>query len=293
MEGISQDVINSELLLFDPIRVNRGTQQIQWVEYRPVNQLSDNSPIEVCVPGTGSKYIDLKRSRLYVKACIKKGDLKDMDEKDYVAPCNLFLQSLFSQVDVYLQQKLVSSGAAGHPYRAMFDTLLNFGPPALESQFQSQLFYKDTGGAMDYASKEDTDINQGFVNRQMLTRLSQSVDMEGPVYADLMQMDRYLLNGCELRLKFHQSSNPFSYSGSYSLNPFNFHHFLCNFLSVSIDGMSVPGKPITPKFSKDKGQHYITAYQSLFAGLKNEDLDEGIYTNRLDYGQGYTIYIYD
>ena len=33
--------------------------------------------------------------------------------------------------------------------------------------------------------------------------------MEGPVYADLMQMDHYLLNGCELRLKFHQSSDPF------------------------------------------------------------------------------------
>ena len=33
--------------------------------------------------------------------------------------------------------------------------------------------------------------------------------MEGPVYADLMQMDRYLLNGCELRLKFHQSSDQF------------------------------------------------------------------------------------
>ena len=47
--------------------------------------------------------------------------------------------------------------------------------------------------------------------------------------------------------------NGATYSGSYSLNPFNFHHFLCNFLSVSIDGMSVPGKPITPKCSKDKG----------------------------------------
>ena len=299
-----------------------------------------------------------------------------MGEKDYVAPCNLFLQTLFSQVDVYLQQKLVSSGAAGHAYRAMFDTLLNFGPPALESQFQSQLFYKDTGGAMDSASEDATEINQGFVNRQKLTGLSQSVDMEGPVYADLMQMDRYLLKGYELRLKFHQSSDPFrlitkaekpdfkvvlqdvifkacmvtvspevimahaatlmkspalypyirtelkafavpkgsyhdlylgnipncvviamvtgaTYSGSYSLNPFNFQPFLCNFLSVSIDGMSVPGKPLTPKFSKDKGHNYITAYQSLFAGLKKEDLDEGIYTNRLDYGQGYTIYVYD
>ena len=80
MEGISQDVINSELLLFDPIRVNIGAQQIQWVEYRPINQLSDNSPVEIYVPGTGSKYIDLKRARLYVKACIKKGNLQDLGE---------------------------------------------------------------------------------------------------------------------------------------------------------------------------------------------------------------------
>ena len=72
MEGISQDVVNSELLLFDPIRVNRGAEQIQWIEYRPINQLSDDSNVEICVSGTGSQYMDLKRSRLYVRACIKK-----------------------------------------------------------------------------------------------------------------------------------------------------------------------------------------------------------------------------
>ena len=49
-----------------------------------------------------------------------------------------------------------------------------------------------------------------------------------------------------------------AYSGSYNLNPFNFHHYLCNFLSVSIDGQSVPGNPITPKFGKEKGQNYIS-----------------------------------
>ena len=163
MEGISQDVVNSELLLFDPVRINRGAEQIQWIEYRPINQLSDEVPIEICIPGTGSQYMDLKRSRLYVKACIKKQDLKDLDDKDYVGPFNLFLQTLFSQVDVYLQQRLCSSGAAGHPNRAMFDTLLNFGPPALESQFQSQLFYKDTGGAMENVGKDEVDYNQGFI----------------------------------------------------------------------------------------------------------------------------------
>ena len=84
-----------------------------------------------------------------------------------------------------------------------------------------------------------------------------------------------------------------AYSGSYNLNPFNFRHYLCNFLSISTDGQSVPSKPLAPKFSKAKGQNYISAYQSLFAGLRKEDLDEGIYTNRLDYGQGYTIFVYD
>ena len=33
--------------------------------------------------------------------------------------------------------------------------------------------------------------------------------MEGPIYADIMQMDRYLFNGVKLRLKLHQSSNGF------------------------------------------------------------------------------------
>ena len=45
---------------------------------------------------------------------------------------------------------------------------------------------------MDSLSKEDTDIKQGFVNCQKLTRLNHSVDIEGLVYADSKQMNRYL-----------------------------------------------------------------------------------------------------
>ena len=74
----------------------------------------------------------------------------------------------------------------------MFNTLLNLGPPAFESQFQAQLCYKDTAGAMDSVSKEETDIKQSFVNRQKLTRLNHPVGMKGPVYADSKQMNRYL-----------------------------------------------------------------------------------------------------
>ena len=160
------------------------------VEYRPINELSDNSPVEICVPQTGSKHIDLRRPRLYVKACIKKGNFQDLDEKDYVDPCNLFLQTLFLQVDAHLQQKLVSSGTAVHVYGAMFDKLLNL----------TTILQRYRRGS---ASEDDTEINQGFVSWQKLTGVGQSADMEGSVYAESMQTDRYLLNGCELRMKFH------------------------------------------------------------------------------------------
>ena len=68
---------------------------------------------------------------------------------------------------------------------------------------------------------------------------------------------------------------------------------MTNFISVSTDGVSVPAKPLQPKFSSDKGPNYITAYQSLFAGLRKKDLDEGIYTTRNDYHKGYCIYVFD
>ena len=37
-------------------------------------------------------------------------------------------------------------------------------------------------------------------------------------------------------------------NGSYSLNPFNFHHFYCNFIAFRNDGLQMPGKGYRPDF---------------------------------------------
>ena len=59
------------------------------------------------------------------------------------------VQSLFSQVDMYFQQKLVSS-STNYPYKAMMDVLLNFGQDATSTQLQTQLCYADTLVSMDH-----------------------------------------------------------------------------------------------------------------------------------------------
>ena len=62
--------LNSELMLFQPPVVNEGIEYLQWIECRPVNQITEDGSIDIHVKASGSQYLDLQRSRLYVKAKI-------------------------------------------------------------------------------------------------------------------------------------------------------------------------------------------------------------------------------
>jgi hypothetical protein len=105
--------------------------------------------------------------QLYIKAKIKAGDGEDLEAEDQIAPQNLFLQSLFSQVNVSLNDKLITPSATTYPYRAMIETLLNFGPAAKQSQMTSGLYYKDTPGKMEVLNPlaVDANANMGLKKR--------------------------------------------------------------------------------------------------------------------------------
>ena len=134
--------INSELMLFQPSVIYEGAEYLQWIECRPINQISEDSSIDLRMKASGSQYLDLQRSVLCVKAKILKEDGTNLDPAaDKVIPINLFMQSLFSQVDVYFQQKLVSSSGTNYPYKAMMDVLLNFSQDATSTQLPHRLNY--------------------------------------------------------------------------------------------------------------------------------------------------------
>jgi hypothetical protein len=68
------------------------------------------------------------------------------------------MHSLFSDVSVSLNEKLVSPPTGVYPYRAYIETLLSYGQAAIESQLTGVMWYKDTLGQQD---KRTTD-NKGF-----------------------------------------------------------------------------------------------------------------------------------
>ena len=54
----------SELELFSVPLTQTAIESFQWVEYRPITSLSDSSPIEFVITGSGEEYVDLSESYL-------------------------------------------------------------------------------------------------------------------------------------------------------------------------------------------------------------------------------------
>ena len=84
-------------------------EQGNWVEFHLVTTLSDGSPIKFDVSSTGDDYIDFANTMLYVKAKVTKANGENLDDGAKAATANLFLHSLFSQVNISLNGTLINS----------------------------------------------------------------------------------------------------------------------------------------------------------------------------------------
>ena len=80
---------------------------------------------------------------------ITAADGTNIAEVAAIGPVNLLMYSLFSQIDVALNDKLVSPSTNTYAYRAYLETLLNYEKEAKESQLTSVMWYKDTAGKVD------------------------------------------------------------------------------------------------------------------------------------------------
>lgn len=197
-----------ELALFSTPPTNSGIQRTQWINYFPVSQSLSDGPIEYYIAPNSIHYVDLFRTKLHVKAKIELVSGAKLGPNDKVAFVNLPLHSLWSQVDVYLQQQAVSTGVgSNYPIKAYLETLFGYGEDAKESKLTSALYYADSGNSDE--TDPITGSNIGLVQRWTHTKNSAVVDMQGHIHHDLCSQRRLILNSTAIGLKFWQSKDPF------------------------------------------------------------------------------------
>lgn len=202
------EALPSELSLFSVPPSQTAVEKTYFQGVRSTSHVNGSAPMEFIIIGqNGMEFLDHKHSKLYIKVRILHSDGKTLDVSTLkVGPTNPLFYSMFSQVDVSLQGKLITSTTSHYPYKVMIHTLLNYGTNANASQLTSIMWVKDTPGHMDDADIENTS-NYGLSRRYL--QGSKSVDMEGPILHDLFQLDRFLLNQAAVSVKLYRTRPDF------------------------------------------------------------------------------------
>ncbi|XP_067435528.1 uncharacterized protein F54H12.2-like [Thunnus thynnus] len=204
----SAECTMAELDLFSAPMTQLSIDEKLYTEIMPLSAITDGGPIEFFIPGDGEKYLDLNDTLLHLRVKITNADGTDLPDNAAVGLVNYPLNTIFSQCDIILGDRLISQSSATHPYRAMIETLLNYSEETLKSQFSAGLFYKDTADAMD-SIVPINGPNRGLNKRAAFSANSREVHLLGALHTDILFSERLLLNSVDMRIKLTRASDTF------------------------------------------------------------------------------------
>ena len=204
----SCESVHTGLDLFSLPPTQTAVQDGLWVEYHPLATLAPNAPIEFTISGAKADYIDLSNTYLHLKANVLRNDgTRPPADAPNFAPVNYWMHSLFSQVDVLLNDTLVTPSENTYPYRAYIESTLNYGREAKDTHLTSALYYQDKAGQFNTLNPNN---NPGFSKRRQHTLEGREVDMMGRLHCDIFHQERYMLNGVDVKVRLIPSKSVFN-----------------------------------------------------------------------------------
>ncbi|XP_020297950.1 uncharacterized protein F54H12.2-like [Pseudomyrmex gracilis] len=188
--------IGSKLDLFTLPPTQTSIERLQWIHYKPLSALADDAPVEFVVPGHA----------VTPPTSVTASSATAAEHK--VGPVNNFLHSMFNQIDVYFNQKLVSPPNNAYAYRAYFEKVLNYTSEAKSSHLTTCLWDSDPPGLLDDGFDAPTE-NPVFVRRMQYFKNNRAVDLIGHLHCDVFNQDKFLINVVEMRLRLIRSKDSF------------------------------------------------------------------------------------
>ena len=202
-------VFSSRLDYSQKLSTDISVAHIEPVRYNPVTSLSSSNSnvIQFHIPSHQFCYTDMKNSKLFVKCKIVRSAGEALEEGDNVAYCNNFLSSLFSQVTVHLNSKLVYSADSNYHYKCYMEKLCTSQYASKDELFEVETTNGEPGS---------TDVTV----RQPRTDASAIFEVCGPIFADVFQTSKYLPNNISIDIKLDKNSDKFYLLSTQDAVPF-------------------------------------------------------------------------
>ncbi|KAF4522353.1 hypothetical protein B566_EDAN011073 [Ephemera danica] len=199
----SPECSKEQLDLFDLPATQLSVEDCEYVTVKPLASLDNDSPIEFAVPPS-EHYTDVSRTFLHLTVSIEEDNGDTILATDDFAPVNNFLHSLFSNVSLSLNSKLITSPSHLYGFKRMLEVLFNYNESAKTTHQTMPLFYKDTPGKMN-----DMTNNTGICKRRLFVVGGKKLSMFGRISVDIMSQHKYLLNHVGMNLTFTRAKPSF------------------------------------------------------------------------------------
>jgi hypothetical protein len=231
----SCECLKSELELFQVPPTQVCFESGYYVKYHPITSIDKGTPLEFRINTGDEDYIDPSSIILYTKSRILDAhrrpiiqklhipataggaDAHDIhNDKAVVYPINYYHATRFSNVEVRLNNKVISENDNLYPYRAFFETLLSYGKNVKKTHLHMGLFYKDTNQTDDNFTdfeKEDWDeatINEGGHARWDLVKYSAPFECMGRIHTEICSQNKLIPSNSELKIKLFHTNTEFS-----------------------------------------------------------------------------------
>lgn len=221
----TQEIMLSELELFSLPPTQTSIEDTFYEKYYPQTSLDKNGPLDFQVPPKDELYIDPQFIFLYLKCRIldedgnalpsqTAADNAAVPDKSYVFPINYFHATLFKSVDVFLNNKSVTSNDTMYGYKAYIESLLSYGFVSKEEQLRAAMFYKDKD-PMDESSDAvgktgaNQSKNSGAVGRFKRTRYSAPFETFGKLHTEITNQCKLIPGDVELNIKLSRQDSKF------------------------------------------------------------------------------------
>ena len=161
------------------------------------------NPIEF-VFNSDQSYIDLSETYLKIGFSIRKSsDDTATAAETLVAPGNLMFGLMFKNLEVYLNNKLITDTSNAYPYVHYIQRMLTMPESIKNSKLRAEFYYpNDTPDA-------HTLETVGFKQRQEASKTSVQVFMLGQLVNGLLQQNRWIGPGNEIRIVLRRSHPSF------------------------------------------------------------------------------------
>lgn len=170
--------------------------------YSPKGQ---GTPLEFFIPPSSSHYIDLNNTQLYLRCKVTTSGGSAVTSTSKVIPANFPFASLFSNLDIMVNNVNITSSSGNYPYAAYINRVLSNGMDAKGTKYNAELLLKQ-----DKTDPIDT-TGEAF---KTLKAVRDEFEVIGKIAHGMFNQIRMLPPSTSLRIKLRRAPNTFSLCGT-------------------------------------------------------------------------------